>query len=97
MGHQGRLEETGFDAALAFEDLVFVAGDHVGGMFVGGDELVIAPDLYSIGTVDVIDADVAFGSTDDATAVVETEGSRLEVGHLAVGVAEGDALLHIHA
>lgn len=97
MRHHGGFEETCFDAALAFEDLIFVAGDHFDGAVVGGNELVVAPYLYPIGTVDVVDADVAFSATDDATAVVETEGTRLEVSHLAIGEGEGDAFLHVHA
>ena len=75
VGHHGGLEEAGFEAALGFEDLVFVAGDHVDGTVVGGDELVVAPNLYPTGTVDVVDADVAFGAADDAATVVETEGT----------------------
>ena len=86
--HHGRFEEAGFDAALAFEDLVFVASNHFDGSVVGGDEFVIAPYLYPSGTIDVIDADIALSAAYDATAVVETECSRLEVGHLAVGIGE---------
>ena len=97
MWHQGGFEEAGFDAAFAFEDLIFVAGDHFDGTVVGGDEFVVAPYLYPIWTVDVVDAYVAFGATNDATTVVETEGTRLEVGHLAVGICEGDTFLHVHA
>ena len=95
--HDGRSEEAGFNAALAFEDLVFVASDHFDGTVVGGDEFVIAPYLNPTGTVDIVDTDVAFGTADDATTIVETEGSRLEVGHLAVGIGERDTFLHIHA
>ena len=75
MGHHGGFEETGLDASLAFEDLVFVASDHFDGTVVGGDEFVIAPNLYPSRTVDVVDANVAFGATDNATAVVETEST----------------------
>ena len=88
VGHHRGFEEAGFDAALAFEDLVFVASNHFDGSVVGGDEFVIAPYLYPSGTIDVIDADIALSAAYDATAVVETECSRLEVGHLAVGIGE---------
>ena len=75
VGHHGGFEEAGFDAALGFEDLVFVAGDHVDGMVVGGNELVVTPNLYPIGAIDVVDADVAFGAADDAATIVETKGA----------------------
>ena len=75
MGHHGGFEETGLDASLAFEDLVFVASDHFDRAVVGGDEFVIAPYLYPTGTVNIIDADIAFGTADDATAIVETEST----------------------
>ena len=47
--------------------------------------------------VDVVHHDVAFLARDDALTVVGTAGSELHHGHVAVGVAEGDALLDVHA
>ena len=88
VGHHRGFEETGLDASFAFKNLVFVASNHFDGAVVGGDEFVIAPYLYPSGTIDVIDADIAFGNDDNAKTVVETECSRLEVGHLAVGIGE---------
>lgn len=86
-----------FEAALAFEYLIFIAGHHVDGSVVGGYKLVVAPNLNTSWTIDVIDADISFGAADDAATIVETKGTRLEVGHLAVGIGEGDAFLHVHA
>ena len=86
-----------FETALALEHLILIAADHIDWTVVGGYKFVVAPNLNTAGTIDVIDADISFRAADDAATVVETKGTRLEVGHLAIGKAEGNTFLHIHA
>ena len=88
MRHHWCFDESGLEAALAFEDLIFVAVHHIRRFPVCGDLFIVPVNFDQFGAVDVVNAYVAFGAADYALTVVQTQGSGLQVCHFPVAVGE---------
>ena len=88
MRHHRRLKKTFLKASATLDYLIFITVHHAFRFSKSFHKLVVAIYFDYFRTVDVVNADIAFCTIDNTLAVVETEGSCLQVRHLAVSIAE---------